>query len=85
MKLKKKEGQNVDASIFLRMASVFLRMVNLKHSWEVEGWRNFGGREEGRGKKGGPRSDMEGDEDDIQRVRKSNNINQQDHPRAPRD
>jgi hypothetical protein len=42
-----------------------------KYSQEVEGRRDLGRREEGRGKFGA-RSGMEGDEDDILRVRNLN-------------
>jgi hypothetical protein len=62
MNLKKKEDQSVEASVLLRRGT--------KHSQEEQGGRDLGGIEEGEGRSG--QDQLEGDKNDIQRVRKLN-------------
>jgi hypothetical protein len=59
MKLRKKEDDSV------------LRRRQNKIIMEVEGWRNMGRREEGRGKKG-VGSGVRGERGDVERVNKLN-------------
>jgi hypothetical protein len=63
-KLKKKEGQSMDASVLLRKRT--------KYSWEVEGERDLGGREERERKKRGTGPGVERDRADVQRGRELN-------------
>jgi hypothetical protein len=62
MKLKKNEDQSVDASVLLRRGNKIQ---------EVEGRRDLGGREEGKGGRGAG-SGMSEDWDDIQGIRNLN-------------
>jgi hypothetical protein len=66
MKLKKKEDQNMDASVLLRRGKKILM--------GGKGWDGLGSKRGGGGGKGdkGARLSMRGDGDDIQRVKNLN-------------
>jgi hypothetical protein len=64
MKLKKKEGQSVDASVLLRRGN--------KIFMEGRGWERLWRKRGGGGEKRGAGSGMREDRDGIQRVRNLN-------------